>query len=172
MTREEKQQVLSELTAQIAGINSFYITDASTLNVASINKFRRLCFERGVTFKVVKNTLLKKALESCEGNYEGLYEVLSGPTSIMFAEGASLPAKVLKEFRESSDKPVLKAAFIDSDVYLGDDKLKELASLKSKEDLLADVIFMLQSPAMNVISGLQSGGSNLSGILKTLSERN
>jgi large subunit ribosomal protein L10 len=172
MTREEKQQVLEELAAQIAGINSFYITDASTLDVATINKFRRLCFEKGVTFKVVKNTLLKKALESCEGNYEGLYDVLAGPTSLMFAESASMPAKVLKEFREGAEKPILKAAYIDSDIYLGDDKIKELATLKSKEDLLADVILLLQSPAMNVISGLKSGGSNLSGILKTLSERN
>lgn len=172
MTREQKQEALRELTEQISGVNSFYITDASSLDVATINKFRRLCFEKGVTFKVVKNTLLKKALEANEGNYEGLYEVLHGPTSLMYAEAANLPAKVLKEFREGADKPLLKAAYIDSDVYLGDDKIKELVSLKSKEDLIADVIALLQSPAKNVISALQSGGSNLSGILKTLSEKN
>lgn len=172
MTREQKQEALRELTEQISGINSFYITDSSSLDVASINDFRRMCHEKGVTFKVVKNTLLKKALEANEGNYEGLYEVLHGPTSIMYSEMANLPAKVLSEFRKTAEKPVLKAAYIDSDVYLGDDKIKELISLKSKEDLIADLIALLQSPAKNVISALQSGGSNLSGILKTLSERN
>lgn len=171
MTKQEKQQAVQALSEQIAASNSLYIADASTLNVAAVNKFRGLCFENGITFKVVKNTLLKKALESCEADYEGLYEVLSGPTSILFAEAANAPAKVIKEFREDSEKPVLKAAYIDTDVYLGDDKLNELAALKSKEDLLAEIVALLQGPATNVVSALQSGGSNLASILQTLAEK-
>lgn len=171
MTREEKQLVLNELTETIGNASSFYITDASTLDVASINKFRGLCYSKNVKFQVVKNTLLKKALEVNEGNYEELYEVLSGPTSLMFSDVANLPAKVLKEFRETFDKPILKAAFIDTEVYLGDDKIKELATLKSKEDLLADVIMLLQSPMKNVVSSLQSSGSTLASLLQTLSEK-
>lgn len=171
MTKEEKQIVLNELTEIIGNASSFYITDASTLDVASINKFRRLCFSKNVKFQVVKNTLLKKALEANEANYEGLYEVLSGPTSLMFSDVANLPAKILKEFREEFDKPILKAAFIDTDVYLGDDKIKELSTLKSKEDLLADVIMLLQSPMKNVVSSLQSSGGTLASLLQTLSEK-
>lgn len=171
MTREEKKQAVVALTEQIAGAPNFYIADASTLNVSAVNKFRGLCFEKGITFQVVKNTLLKKALEASEGNYEDLYGALAGPTSLLFAEAANAPAKAIKEFREDSEKPVLKAAYIDTDVYLGDDKLDELASLKSREELIGEVIGLLQSPATNVVSALQSGGSNLAAILQTLAEK-
>lgn len=171
MTRNEKQQVVQGLTDKIGNAANFYLADSSTLTVEAINNFRRLCFEKGVEFKVVKNTLLKKALENCEGDYAELYDVLKGPTSIMFSETANVPAKVLKEFRENADKPTLKAAYIDTSIFIGDDKIAELSKLKSKEELIGDVIMLLQSPAKNVISSLQSGGSKLAGILQTLSEK-
>lgn len=172
MTREEKQQELQSLTSQLSGVTSFYLTDSSTLNVAKVNQLRRLCHQKGVSFKVVKNTLLKKALEANETDFESLYGTLSGPTSLMIASEPSTVAKVIKEFRENSEKPLLKAAYIDGSFYVGDDKVNELATLKSKDELLGDVILLLQSPAKNVISALSSGGSTIAGLVKTLSERN
>lgn len=171
MTREEKKQAVIELTEQVNNATNIYVTDASTLDVESINKFRGLCYEKDIKFKVVKNTLLKKALEASDINYEGLYEVLKGSTSLMFSDTANLPAKVLKEFREENEKPLLKAAYIDSEVFYGDDSIKELATLKSKEELLGEVITLLESPMKNVISSLSSGGSTIASLLQTLSEK-
>ncbi len=171
MTREEKNIELQRLTEQISGLNSFYLTDSSTLSVAKINKFRGLCYEKGVSLRVVKNTLLRKALEANEQDFESLYEIVKGPTALMYSEEASASAKVLKEFREENDRPILKAAYIDGSFYIGDDKIKELASLKSKEELIGDVLTLLQSPATNVISALSSGGSKIASILQTLSEK-
>ena len=171
MTREEKNIELQRLTEQISGLNSFYLTDSSTLSVAKINKFRGLCYEKGVSLRVVKNTLLRKALEANEQDFESLYEIEKGPTALMYSEEASASAKVLKEFREENDRPILKAAYIDGSFYIGDDKIKELASLKSKEELIGDVLTLLQSPATNVISALSSGGSKIASILQTLSEK-
>ena len=136
-----------------------------------INKLRRLCFKQGVEFKVAKNTLIRKALESIGTGYDGLFEALQGPTSVMFSETGSIPAKVIKEFRKAGDKPVLKAAYIDSAIYLGDTSLDELSKLKTKHELIGEIIGLLQSPAKNVIGALQSGGHKLSGILKTLEDR-
>lgn len=171
MTREEKNQELQSLTEKISELTSFYLADSSTLNVAKMNQFRGKCFEKDVQFKVVKNTLLKKALEASETDFESMYELLSGPTALMYSAEAKNSAVVLKEFREENDKPVLKGAFIDGSFYIGDDKIKELASLKSKEELLGEVITLLQSPATNVISALSSGGSTIAGVLQTLSEK-
>lgn len=171
MTREEKQIELQGLTETISGLSSFYLADSSTLNVAKINQFRGLCFEKDVTFRVVKNTLLKKALESSEEDFEQLYDLLAGPTALMYSPTAKNAAVVLKEFREDNEKPVLKGAFIDGSFYIGDDKIKELASLKSKEELIGDVLGLLQSPAKNVISALNSGGSTIASLLQTLSEK-
>lgn len=171
MTREEKNIELQRLTEQIAGLTSFYLTDSSTLSVAKINKFRGLCYEKGVSLKVVKNTLLRKALEANDQDFEGLYDSVKGPTALMFSEEASASAKVLKEFREENERPLLKAAYIDGSFYIGDDKIKELASLKSKEELIGEVITLLQSPATNVISALSSGGSTIASLLQTLSEK-
>lgn len=171
MNREQKKQAVIDLTEQVNNAANLYITDSSELNVESINKFRGLCYDNNIQFQVVKNTLLKKAFEASDINYEGLYEVLAGPTALMFSETANLPAKVLKEFREGNEKPLLKAAFIDSEVYLGDEMIKELVSLKSKEDLIGDVMGLLQSPMMNVMSALNSGSGTLTGILQTLSEK-
>ena len=171
MTREEKNQELQSLTEKISELTSFYLTDSSTLSVAKLNQFRGLCYEKDVQFKVVKNTLLKKALEASETDFESMYELLSGPTALMYSAEAKNSALVLKQFREDNEKPVLKGAFIDGSFYIGDDKIKELASLKSKEELIGDVIMLLQSPAMNVISALSSGGSTIAGVLQTLSEK-
>jgi len=171
MTREEKNQELQSLTEKISELTSFYLADSSTLSVAKMNQFRGLCYEKDVQFKVVKNTLLKKALEASETDFESMYELLSGPTALMYSAEAKNSALVLKQFREDNEKPVLKGAFIDGSFYIGDDKIKELVSLKSKEELIGDVIMLLQSPAKNVISALSSGGSTIAGVLQTLSEK-
>lgn len=171
MNREQKKQAVIDLTEQVNNATNLYVTDSSELNVESINKFRGMCYENNIQFQVVKNTLLKKAFEASDINYEGLYDVLVGPTSLMFSDTANLPAKVLKEFREDFDKPLLKAAIIDSEVYLGDEMIKELVSLKSKEELIGEVMGLLESPMKNVLSALNSGGATLSGVLQTLSEK-
>ena len=173
MTREEKTQVIEALQDKFDNNQYFYITDSSTLTVAQVNKLRGLCHEKGVELKVVKNTLVKKALEKSaeEKGYEPLYEALTGPTAIMFSDTANVPAKLIKEFRKDFEKPVLKAAYIDSDVFLGDENVEVLSSLKSKEELIGDVILLLQSPVKNVLGSLQSGGNTISGLLKALEER-
>ncbi len=173
MTREEKAVVIQELAEKLSKSPFFYITDASNLPVETINRFRGLCYKRGVEFKVVKNTLLQKAMESLSDGYTPLFPALKGPTSIMFAEQGNIPARLLKEFRQGgTEKPILKAAYIDSAIYTGDDQLDALTSIKSKEELIAGLIYTLQSPARNVVSALQSGGGKLAGIVKTLQERN
>ncbi len=173
MTRSEKVAVVEELKEKFDNSSSFYVTDSSTLTVAEVNNLRGLCFEKGVELRVVKNTLVKKALEALpeDKNYAELYDTLKGPTALMFCETANLPAKLIEEFRKTHEKPVLKAAYIDSSVYVGDDQVKSLAALKSKEELVGEIIGLLQSPAKNVISALKSGGSTIAGILKTLEER-
>ncbi len=173
MTRTEKEQAIELLKDKFAKNQFFYITDASALTVEQISNLRRKCFEKGVEVQVVKNTLARKALESAgeEMNYSGLYESLKGPTTIFFSETANLPAKIIKEYRKKHDKPVLKAAYIDSDVFEGDDTLESLASLKSKEELIGEVIVLLQSPIKNVVGALNSGGNKLAGLVKALQER-
>ena len=173
MTKAEKAAAIEGLKDKFSNVSYFYLTDASTLTVEQVNNFRRLCFEKGVEMKVVKNTLAQKALESFDADrkYDALYESLKGPTAILFTETANVPAKVLKEFRKDSEKPVLKAAYIDTAVYIGDDQIDSLTKLKSKEELIGEVIGLLQSPAKNVISALQSGGQTISGLLKALEER-
>lgn len=172
MTREEKAKNIQEITDRLAGAEVIYLTDVSGLNAEKTSKLRRLCFSRNVGFKVVKNTLLKKAMENVEGrDFSGLFEVLKGNTSIMTTEVGNVPAKLIKEFRDKSDRPLFKGAWIQETIFLGDDQLNTLATLKSKEELIGEVITLLQSPAKNVISALGSGGGKLAGIVKTLSER-
>ncbi len=173
MTREEKQQVIVELSEKLNAKPNFYVTDASGLTVAEINNFRALCFEKGVEYKVYKNTLIKKALEKLDVDYTEFYDALKGFSGVMFAgeENANMPAKVIKDYRKKGEKPVLKAASIDSEFYFGDDNVKLLSELKSKNELIGEVIGLLQSPAKNVVSALQSGKSTLAGLVKTLSER-
>ena len=171
MRKEDKKQLIDSLTQQLTDNNNFYITDVSDLNAEASSNLRRLCHKNGIKMQVVKNTLLKKAMENVEKDYEELYVTLKGNTSIMFAEAGNVPAKMIKEFRKKSDRPVLKGAYIEEMTYIGDDQLDFLIAIKSKNELIADVIALLQSPAKNVVSALQSGGSQLSGILKTLSEK-
>lgn len=173
MLKTEKAQVIDQLREKINNTTNMYIADSSTLTVEQINKLRALCFEKGVEMRVVKNTLAKKAMEQDaeERNYTPLFDVLKGPTTLMFSEVGNAPAKIIKQFRETADKPVLKAAYIDSDVFVGDDQVEALVALKSKDELVGDVIMLLQSPAKNVISALKSGGSTIAGLVKTLQER-
>lgn len=171
MTREEKSQVIQDLTAKLADTNIIYLADISGLDALTTSNLRRACFKAGVKLAVVKNTLLSKAMEASDKDFGELQDVLKGNTSIMTAEAANAPAKVIKEFRKKSDKPVLKGAFVEESVYVGDDQLNTLVNIKSKEELIGEIITLLQSPAKNVISALQSGGNKLSGILTTLSER-
>ncbi|WP_420316411.1 50S ribosomal protein L10 [Ekhidna sp.] len=174
MTRQDKAQLISDLTEKLKETDHFYIADTSGLSVAEINKFREMCFNKGVEYKLVKNTLIKKALENIEGDFSSLVEVLKGTSGIMFVnETANAPAKIIKEFKkeDSKDRPKFKAASIDSDLFIGEDQLGALASLKSKQELVGEVITLLQSPAKNVLTLLQSGEHKLAGIVKTLSER-
>ena len=171
MNKKEKNQLIDTLTEQISTNKYLYITDIANMNVASTGKLRRLCFRRGVKLVVVKNALLQKAMERSGKNFEDLYSVLNGHSSIMFAEQANAPAKLIKEFRKTSAVPILKGAYVEESVFVGDIHLDALCNLKTKNELIADVIAMLQSPAKNVISALQSGGHTISGVLKTLSEK-
>ena len=171
MTREEKSQVIESLTAQLSDNATIYLADISGLSAEESSKLRRLCFKREVSLQVVKNTLLKKALERNDSSFEELYDVLKGNTSIMFTDTANAPAKVIKEFRKKHDKPVFKAAHLDASFYIGEEYLDTLSELKSKNEIIAEIIALLQSPAKNVISSLQSGSYKLSGIVKTLAER-
>ena len=171
MTKEEKNQFIDVLDKSIQENSNFYLADISGLTAEESSTLRRLCFKREVSLQVVKNTLLKKALERNDSNFEDLYNVLKGNTSIMFTDVANAPAKVIKEFRKKHDKPVFKAAHLDAAFYIGEEYLDTLSDLKSKDELIAEIIMLLQSPAKNIISSLQSGGSTLSGIVKTLSER-
>ena len=171
MTREEKSQVIQDLTAKLADTNIIYLADISGLDALSTSNLRRACFKANVKLAVVKNTLLSKAMEASDKDFGELPSVLKGNTSIMIAEAGNAPAKVIKEFRKKSDKPVLKGAFVEESIYVGDDQLETLANIKSKEELIGDIITLLQSPAKNVVSALQSSGQKLSGILTTLSEK-
>ncbi len=171
MTKEEKNQTIDSLAEKLAGSNILYLTDISDLNSEITNKLRGLCFKRNVQLEVVKNTLLRKAMDRSSKNFEGLHVALHGQTSIMIAENGNAPAKLIKEFRKSSSKPILKGAYIDEMIYLGDDQLDFLSTLKSKNEMIAEVIALLQSPVRNVMSALQSGGNQLTGILETLSKK-
>jgi len=171
MTKEEKSRVIEDLTAQLAGTNVVYVTDISGLNAENTSNLRRACFKAGIKLEVVKNTLLEKAMEGAENNYGELPSILKGSTSIMIAENGNAPAKIIKEFRKKSDKPVLKGAYIFEAVFIGDNQLDALVALKSKDEVIGEIIGLLQSPAKNVISALKSGGNTIAGLVKTLSEK-
>ena len=171
MRKEDKKVLIDSLAQKLEETNNFYITDIAELNAEDTSNLRRLSFKNDIKVVVVKNTLLKKAMDSVEKDYSELYPTLVGNTAIMFTEAGNAPAKMIKEFRKKKDKPLVKGAYIEETVYIGDDQLDFLVSIKSKDELIADIVALLQSPAKNVISSLQSGGSALSGILKTLSEK-
>ena len=171
MNKEEKHELVLALTEQIKEYGNFYITDTSDLTVAKVNDIRRKFFESDITMQVAKNSLIKKAMEAVGGDFSPIYDVLKGSSSILFSKSATAPAKLIKQLRRTGEKPILKAAYIDSAIFVGDKQLDTLINLKSKEQLIGEIIGLLQSPAKNVISGLQSGGNKLAGIVKTLQER-
>ncbi len=173
MNKDQKNEVIELLKDKFNQYNNFYVTNTESLSVAQISKLRRICFDKKVEMKVAKNTLIKKALEGLDDtHYSGMYESLNGVTALLFSENPKEPALIISRFRKEGnfEKPVLKAAFIDGDVFAGDNQLKTLATLKSKHDLIGEIIGLLQSPAKNVISGLNAG-AKLAGIIKALESR-
>jgi large subunit ribosomal protein L10 len=175
MKRSEKQTIIDNLVQEINSYNHFYLADISALNATKTSELRRLCFSKDIKLIVVKNTLLKKALEASDKKADELFVTLKGNTSLMFSESSSLPAKLIQEFRKKNkalNRPIFKSAFVEECVYVGENQLEVLATIKSKEELIGDIIALLQSPAKNVISALQGGGGQkIVGILKTLSEK-
>jgi large subunit ribosomal protein L10 len=172
MTKEEKAKYVDDLAVQLKESNVIYLTDTAELTVEAVNNLRRRAFAAKVSMRVVKNTLLEKAMDRVEDkDFGDLKGTLKGATSIMFAEVGNGPARLIKEFRKKNDKPILKGAYIDAGVYIGDDQLATLSDLKSKEEMVGEIIGLLQSPAKNVISGLKGAGGKIAGILKTLEAR-
>lgn len=173
MTKDQKNEVIEVLKEKFSQYNNFYVTNTESLTVEQVSKLRRICFNKNVEMKVAKNTLIRKALESIDSTrYTGVYESLNGVTALLFSENAKEPAMIISTFRteNKSEKPILKAAYIDSDVFVGNDQLEALKTLKSKNDLIGEIIGLLQSPAKNVISGLNAGGK-LASLVKALEER-
>ncbi len=173
MTKEQKNEAIEVLKEKFNQYNNFYITNTESLSVEQVNKLRRICFDKNVEMKVAKNTLIRKALEGIdEARYSGVFDSLSGVTALLFSENAKEPAMIISSFRTDTkgQKPILKAAFIDASVFVGDDQLEALKTLKSKQDLIGEIIGLLQSPAKNVISGLNAGGK-LASLIKALEDR-
>tara|TARA_B100000886_G_scaffold334617_1_gene290410 strand:- start:454 stop:975 length:522 start_codon:yes stop_codon:yes gene_type:complete len=171
MTRQEKIDAIENLKESLAGAKTLYLTDISGLDAVQTSALRRNCFKENIQLKVVKNTLLANAMEASNQDFGELKNILKGNTSLMFSESGNAPAKVIKNFRKKFDKPILKGAFIEEAIYIGDNQIDALEAIKSKEELIGEIIALLQSPAKNIVSALQSGGGKLSGILKTLSDR-
>lgn len=171
MTKEEKKVTIEDLKDALGEVKNLYLADIAGLDAAQTTNLRQACFNENIKLLVVKNTLLAKAMEASDHNFGELTNILKGNTSLMFSETGNAPARVIKNFRKKSDKPILKGAFIEEAIYLGDDQLDKLVAIKSKDELIGEIITLLHSPIKNVISSLQSGGGKLSGILKSLSER-
>ncbi len=171
MKREDKAILIDSIKEQLNANPHFYLADIEGLNATDTSALRRACYKENIKLQVVKNTLLKKALEKSEKDAEELYDVLKENTSIMFCEVGNAPAKLIKKFRKKYKKPVLKAAYVEETCYIGENQLENLVNIKSKDELLADIVLLLQSPAKNVISSLQSGGQILTGVLETLSNK-
>lgn len=173
MNREEKQEVVLALQEKMQEYGNFYIADTSGLSVEKVNNIRRKCFESGIEMKVAKNTLIKIAIDGLEGDSSDIFPALKGQSALLFSKVGNGPAKLIKSLRKGKgeDKPQLKGAYIDSAIFVGDNQLDALVSLKSREELIGEIIGLLQSPAKNVVSALQSGGGKIAGIVKTLQER-
>lgn len=173
MTKEEKTAAIAELQEELTGTPFFYLADSSTLTVAKVNKLRRMCFEKGITMKVAKNTLIRKALEEQPESkgYSGLFDILHGPTTILISPNPKAPALLIEEFRKTEERPILKAAYIDSSLFLGDEQLSALTKLKTKDEMVGEIIGLLQSPGKRLASQLKATGSKIAGIVKTLEER-
>ena len=172
MNKEEKVKSVEELKGQLADYKSIYLTDIAGLNAVQTSKLRRECFNSNVKLSVVKNTFLERAMSESDSDFGELKDLLKGNTTIMLSSIGNSPAKVIKKFRKDGDKPILKGAFVEESIYLGDDLLDTLVDIKSKEELIGEIITLLQSPTKNLISALKSSGSTISGVLKTLSEKN
>jgi large subunit ribosomal protein L10 len=171
MTREEKSKAITEITEVLSQNEIIYLTDISGLNSIETSNLRRLCFKSGVKLEVMKNTLLEQAMTASDKDFGDLLETLKGNTSVMLSDVGNAPAKVIKDFRKKSERPILKGAIIESDIYLGDEQLELLSSIKSKEEIIGEIVLLLQSPVRNVISALKSSSNKLSGIIQTLSNR-
>ncbi len=171
MRREEKNAIISELEEKLNQYSHFYLTDISELNAADTSLLRRRCFEKEIQLVVVKNTMLRKALEKFDGTFDELYGSLTQSTSVMFCDTGSNPAKLIKDFRKGNEKPILKAAYVEESIYVGDNMLETLSAIKSKEELIGDVLILLQSPMNNLLSALKSGGNQLAGALKVLADK-
>ncbi|MGB1270275.1 MAG: 50S ribosomal protein L10 [Flavobacteriaceae bacterium] len=171
MNREEKSQIIEDLTAQLADNANIYVADLTGLNAEETSNLRRACFKANVSLAVIKNTLLTKAMEASDKDFGDLPSVLKGNSSLMFSEAGNGPAKVIKAFRKKSKMPLLKGAYVEESVFIGDDQLDALVDIKSKEELIGEIVGLLQSPAKNVISALKSSGGTIAGILKTLSDK-
>jgi large subunit ribosomal protein L10 len=171
MRREEKDVIIENLAQRLNDTKHFYLTDISELNAEETSNLRRKCFEKDISLLVVKNTLLRKAMEKSEGDFNDLYDVLKDSTSIMFCETGNTPAKLIKELRKTMERPLIKAAFVEESIYIGDDQLEALSNIKSKDELLGDLLMLLQSPATSLVSALASSGNKMAGALKSLSEK-
>ena len=171
MTKEEKINMINTIKSELDNSANIYLTDCSGLNADSTSKLRRECFKSNIKLSVVKNTLLSRAMDDVDKDFGDLKSQLAGNTALMFSESGNAPAKVIKKFRKNFEKPILKGAFIEESIYIGDDVLDTLVNIKSKEELIGEVITLLQSPAQNLISALKSSGTKLSGVIKTLSEK-
>ena len=171
MNKEQKIKIVQDLTNCLTENKNVYFTNVSGLDAQQTSKLRKMCFDQSVSMSVVKNTLLKKAMDACEKDFSDFNDVLTGNTTLMTSNIANAPAKVIKNFRKKSERPILKGAMIEEDIYIGDDQLETLFAIKSKEEVIGDIIMLLQSPAKNLISALSSGGGRLSGILQTLSDK-
>ncbi|RHJ91115.1 50S ribosomal protein L10 [Parabacteroides bouchesdurhonensis] len=174
MRKEDKGAIIEQLTATVKEYPNFYLTDIEALNAEKTSKLRRECFKQEVKLVVVKNSLLKKALENVDGDFSSLHDAMKGNTAVMFSQVANAPARLIKDFTKDTKgegKPQLKAAYVQESFYIGAENLEALVTIKSKNELIADVIALLESPAKNVISALQSSGQTIHGLLKTLEER-
>ncbi len=171
MNKENKAQLIDSLIEKINENAHFYLTDISDLNAEDTSNLRRKCFENSIQMEVVKNTLVRIAMEKADREFEGLYDVLKGNTAIMFTATGNAPAKMIKELRKSAEKPLLKGAFVEDGIYIGDDQIDVLSSIKSKEEVIGDIIGLLQSPIKNVLGALQSAPNTIGGLVKTLQEK-
>jgi large subunit ribosomal protein L10 len=171
MKSSEKKVIINNLQEQIDSYSHFYLTDISGLNAEVTSDLRRQCFNKEVKLVVVKNTLLRKALEKSNKDTEEIYDALKGNTTVMFSENGNVPAKLIKSFSKQHKKPVLKAAYVEESIYMGEDQLEALIAVKSKNELIADVVALLQSPVQTVLGQLQSGGNIIHGVLDTLKEK-
>ncbi|MCU4176010.1 50S ribosomal protein L10 [Carboxylicivirga sp. N1Y90] len=171
MRKEDKNTVVNDLVANINEFSHFYVTEAGGLNAEVSSNLRRECFKKEVKMVMVKNTLLRKALEEVDGEYEEMFSTFKGTTAVLFSNTGNVPARLIKEFAKANAKPTLKSAFVEECLYIGEDQLEALCNIKSKDELLGEIVGLLQSPMKNVVSALQSGGNTIHGVLKTLGER-